>query len=214
MKFFIVDCFAQAKYEGNQLAVFIADRQLPTADMQKIAREVNFSEVSFILSKIQGNGGFDVRIFTPAIEVPFAGHPAIGTAYVIQNYYQHESLLIKLNFKCGQIPISHDGSLYFMTQNQPHFGTIIDNSAVAAALSLETGAIRTDLPTQCVSTGLEAVIIPLNSLEDVGRCKVDHALMADFHNKWHKCNLLVFARDGNEFRVRVFMDDPGSLLSG
>lgn len=211
MKFFIVDCFAQAKYEGNQLAVFIADDRLPAADMQKIAREMNFSEVSFILSKMQDNGGFDVRIFTPAVEVPFAGHPALGTAHVINHYYKLDSPMIKLNLECGQIPVNHDGNMYFMTQNQPVFGEIIDKSDAANALSIDITAIRDDFPVQCVSTGLEAVIIPLKSLDDIASCKVDHTLMPSFHKKWRKCNLLVFAQDGEELRVRVFMDDPGYM---
>lgn len=211
MKFFIVDCFAQAKYEGNQLAVFIANRQLPPGDMQKIAREMNFSEVSFILSGKQANGGFDVRIFTPATEVPFAGHPVIGTAHVIHMYYNSDTSLTKLNLACGQIPIKREGNRYFMTQNQPVFGKMVDKFDAAKALSIDTSGIREDLPAHCVSTGLEAVIVPLKSLEDVAKCKVDHAAMADFHTKWRKCNLLVFAHDGEELVVRVFMDDPGYL---
>ena len=211
MKFFIVDCFAQERYEGNQLAVFIADKHLPATDMQKIAREMNFSEVSFIISKKQENEGFDVRIYTPAIEVEFAGHPVLGTAYVIKNYYKLDSRPIKLNLGCGQIPVSHDGSMYFMIQNQPVFGKIIDKSDAANALSIDPGAIREDLPVQCVSTGLEAAIIPLKSLDDIARCKVDHTLMPGFHKKWRKCNLLVFAQNSDELRVRVFMDDPGYL---
>lgn len=211
MKFFIVDCFAQAKYEGNQLAVFIANRRMPQGEMQKIAREMNFSEVSFILSGKQANDGFDVRIFTPDTEVPFAGHPVIGTAHVINMYYNIDSPLTKLNLACGQIPVRRDGNSYFMTQNQPVFGKIVDKADAARALSIDTSRIRKDLPAQCVSTGLEAVIVPLNTLDDVAACKVDHAAMPCFHNKWSKCNLLVFAHDGEELRVRVFMDDPGYL---
>ena len=67
------------------------------------------------------------------------------------------------------------------------------------------------MPVQCVSTGLEAVIVPLKSPADVAACKVDHAFMAAFHNKWCKCNVLAFARDGGGFRARVFMDEPGYL---
>ena len=83
MRFYIVDCFAQEKYQGNQLAVFLPDRPMETQEMQQVAHEIGFSETSFLLSGKQKDGGYDVRIFTPDVEVPFAGHPTLGTAYVI-----------------------------------------------------------------------------------------------------------------------------------
>ena len=82
LKFYIVDVFAEKKYTGNQLAVFKNAGVLSDTEMQKIAREMNYSETTFILSEKQES--FDVRIFTPEREVPFAGHPTLGTAYVIQ----------------------------------------------------------------------------------------------------------------------------------
>jgi len=81
--FHTVDVFAEEKYAGNQLAVFRNVEALSDAEMQKIAREMNFSETTFVLSDRRRNGGYDVRIFTPSEEVPFAGHPTLGTAYVI-----------------------------------------------------------------------------------------------------------------------------------
>ncbi|RPJ20395.1 MAG: PhzF family phenazine biosynthesis protein, partial [Planctomycetaceae bacterium] len=75
--FHIVDVFAEQKYAGNQLAVFRNARDLSSDEMQKIAREMNFSETTFVLSDTEHDGGYDVRIFTPAAEVPFAGHPTL-----------------------------------------------------------------------------------------------------------------------------------------
>ncbi len=83
--FYIVDVFAEKKYAGNQLAVFPGAQALSDEEMQLIAREINFSETTFILSNTPREGGYDVRIFTPREEVPFAGHPTLGTAYVIRN---------------------------------------------------------------------------------------------------------------------------------
>ena len=80
--FYIVDVFAEEKYAGNQLAVFRGAGHLPTATLQKIAAEMNYSETTFILSDEERDGGYDVRIFTPEHEVPFAGHPTLGTAHV------------------------------------------------------------------------------------------------------------------------------------
>ncbi len=82
LAFHIVDVFAEKKYAGNQLAVFRRAGALSGDEMQQIAREINFSETTFILSDEQRNGGFDVRIFTPREEIPFAGHPTLGTAHV------------------------------------------------------------------------------------------------------------------------------------
>jgi len=75
-KFYIVDVFAERKFEGNQLAVFICEKKILDSEMQKIAKEMNYSETTFITS----TENFDVRIFTPEIELPFAGHPTVGTA--------------------------------------------------------------------------------------------------------------------------------------
>ena len=82
--FHTVDVFAEQRHAGNQLAVFRNAGGFSDEQMQRIAREMNFSETTFILSDDQRDGGYDVRIFTPAAEVPFAGHPTLGTAYIIR----------------------------------------------------------------------------------------------------------------------------------
>ncbi len=83
--FYILDVFTGQKYTGNQLAVFRNAVGIPADEMQQIAREINFSETTFILSETERDGGYDVRIFTPKEEVPFAGHPTLGTAFLIRN---------------------------------------------------------------------------------------------------------------------------------
>jgi len=84
LSFYIVDVFAIAPYTGNQLAVFTNAIALSEAQMQQIAQEMNYSETTFLTSQSPQNGGYDVRIFTPKKELPFAGHPTLGTAYIIQ----------------------------------------------------------------------------------------------------------------------------------
>ena len=84
LTFYIVDVFAEEKYAGNQLAVFRGGNTLTDVERQRIAKEMNFSETTFILSETRRDGGFDVRIFTPGAEVPFAGHPTLGTAHIIR----------------------------------------------------------------------------------------------------------------------------------
>ena len=85
LDFYIVDVFPQSKYSGNQLAVFMNCHQISSGEMQSIAKEINFAETTFLLSGKKREGGYDVRIFTPNEEIPYAGHPALGTAFVLRN---------------------------------------------------------------------------------------------------------------------------------
>src|SRR6478672_13707520 len=105
----IVDVFSEGKYTGNPLAVFKNAGNISESEMQQIAQEINYSETTFILSDSKNEGGFDVRIFTPNEEVPFAGHPTLGTAFIIQNEILEEPIeKLFLNFKAGQIPVTFD----------------------------------------------------------------------------------------------------------
>lgn len=213
MKFYIIDCFAEHKYQGNQLAVFIVDDEISTKEMQLIAREINFSETTFILSGKETNGGYQVRIFTPDIEVPFAGHPTLGTAFVIYKEIEHESNdTIILNLEVGpiQVTITPDGIT--MTQNQPQFGRVIEKSQVAGLLQIDESEICDDYPIQWVSTGLPCFIIPLIDEAAVIRCAIQHDEFRHFIDTVYKCNMLVFTQVGQRsLKVRVFMDDPGFL---
>jgi trans-2,3-dihydro-3-hydroxyanthranilate isomerase len=213
MKFYIVDCFAENKYQGNQLAVFLPERHISGMEMQQIAREINFSETAFILSGKEENGGYPVRIFTPDIEVPFAGHPTLGTAFVIHKELEAgQSANVVLNLPVGsiQVAIGEDGLT--MTQNQPRFGQIIGKSQVAGLLQIGTDEILDDFPVQWVSTGLPCFVIPLKDAGAVARCAIHHDRFRRFIETVDKCNMLVFAQtDARQLVVRVFMDDPGFL---
>jgi len=215
MDFYIVDVFAEEKYQGNQLAVLIPARAISTEEMQQIAREINFNESTFILSGKQDNGGYDVRIFTPDVEVPFAGHPTLGTAFIIQKFLENnESKQITLNLKVGQIPVIIEGEQLIMKQNPPELGTIIpDQKIFAEMLQISTEDMDSRFPIQIVSTGLPAVIVPLQSLEAVNRCMIHHDRYQNFIDTVIKANILIFSpetkRKENDLSVRVFLDDPG-----
>lgn len=176
MRFFILDCFAQERYQGNELAVLVCDRDVSDREMQQIAREMNFSETAFITSGRHADGSYDARIFTPAIEVPFAGHPTLGLAHIVHHVLEGgagERAL--LNLKAGQIPVAVRGDVLTMTQNQPVFGDVVDAASVVPCFGIELSYVRDELPVQWVSTGLEAVLIPLKNLDALARCRVDHA---------------------------------------
>lgn len=211
MKFYIVDCFAQEKYQGNQLAVFLPEGELSTEEMQKIALEIGFSEISFIVSGKQANGGYRVRIFTPDEEIPFAGHPTLGTAFVIWKLIENgESDCVLLNLDVGQIPVSIEGDVLTMTQNQPEFGEVIDKKVLAEVLSVEPESIRDDYPVQWVSTGLAAHIVPMVDADAVKRCRINHSCFQAFLAEHDPCSLLVFSVEStSELKVRVFVHDTG-----
>lgn len=213
MKFYIVDCFAEQKYQGNQLAVFIPDYDMATDEMQQIAREMNFSETSFILSGKEDNGGYHVRIFTPAIEVPFAGHPTLGTAYVINQVLENgQPGDVILNLEVGPIKVTIDEDGITMSQNQPAFGQILEKKIVSELLQIDVDDIRDDYPLQWVSTGLPCFVIPLKDTVAVKKCAIHHDRFRHFIETVYQCNMLVFAQvDTQLLKVRVFMDDPGFL---
>jgi trans-2,3-dihydro-3-hydroxyanthranilate isomerase len=215
LTFHILDVFAEKKYAGNQLAVFRGAGELTSAEMQSIARETNFSETTFILSDVPDKGGFDVRIFTPREEVPFAGHPTLGTAYIINQAILHgEAQQVTLNLKVGQIPVSfHPDGTCWMQQIQPMFGPQHEAAALAAVLGLEAADVDERFPVEEVSTGLPFFIVPLKTLAALQRAKVDlgryYALIKNTLAK----GILVFCPEthaaGNDLSVRVFVDYYG-----
>ena len=173
LTFYIVDVFAEEKYAGNQLAVVRGGVGLPDETLQKIALEMNYSETTFVLSEKETEGGYHVRIFTPGDEVPFAGHPTLGTAYVIQ----HEILAsplerITLKLKAGEIPVTF-GEVLWMRQLPPTFGATLDSALIARTLDLEMADLDDRSPVQEVSTGLPTLVVPLRDLDALRRCKVD-----------------------------------------
>jgi len=215
LTFYIVDVFAEKKYTGNQLAVFRRAEVLSSDEMQHIAREMNFSETTFILSEEQRNGGFEVRIFTPKEEVPFAGHPTLGTAHIIRNeILQGKAEKVFLNLKVGQIPVtfSQDGYCW-MKQIEPTFGQQHKPETIAAILGLDVAEIDARYPIEEVSTGLPFFIVPLKSISALKYSKIDKEKYFDLiKDTWAK-GILVFCPEThepqNDISVRVFADYYG-----
>ena len=212
MKFYIVDVFAEEKYAGNQLAVVRGGAGLPDERLQKIALEMNYSETTFVLSEEETEGGYDVRIFTPGDEVPFAGHPTLGTAYVIQ----HEILAspvdrITLKLKAGEIPVTFSEVLW-MRQLPPTFGATLDSALFARTLNLDPADLDHHHPVQEVSTGLPALIVPLRDLDALRRCKVDWERYTEVAGPGK--NLYVFCPEPHDdgpgdLSARMFANDLG-----
>ncbi|WP_266078095.1 PhzF family phenazine biosynthesis protein [Haladaptatus caseinilyticus] len=217
--FHVVDVFAQKKYAGNQLAVVHDADSLTDEEMLAITRETNFSEATFIESSTPRNGGYDVRIFDPAEELPFAGHPTLGTAFVIREFVREDRPdELTLNLDVGRIPVhverDDDGSEQFwMHQIPPTFEETIDPSLVARVLSLDEDDIDTDYPAQLISTGLPTLVVPLRSLDAVRRAETNHEPYYEELIEPHgNLNILFFAPETeaeNDLHARVFADCAG-----
>jgi trans-2,3-dihydro-3-hydroxyanthranilate isomerase len=212
LTFYIVDVFAEEKYAGNQLAVVRGGAGLPDETLQRIALEMNYSETTFVLSEEESGGGYDVRIFTPGNEIPFAGHPTLGTAYVIQ----YEILAgpvenITLKLKAGEIPVTF-GEVLWMRQLPPTFGATLDSALIARTLNLEVADLDDRSPVQEVSTGLPAIVVPLRDLDALRRCKVDWERYTEASGPGN--NLYVFCPESHDdgpgdLSARMFANDLG-----
>jgi trans-2,3-dihydro-3-hydroxyanthranilate isomerase len=218
-QFYILDVFAEEKYAGNQLAVVRDAADISDSQMLQITKEMNYSETTFILSDEPREDGYDVRIFTPAAEVPFAGHPTLGTAYIIKHEIMKEPAeTVVLNLKVGQIPVTSgsegkEKDILWMKQKEPTFGLTIKPAPISRVLGLDESDIDDRFTIQEVSTGLPFIIVPLNNLDAVKRAKVNteecFKLVEDTQAKM----ILVFCPEtynqGNDLNVRVFCDYYG-----
>jgi trans-2,3-dihydro-3-hydroxyanthranilate isomerase len=181
LPFIQVDVFTSVPLEGNQLAVFLDGRGLGDHEMQALAREMNLSETTFILPRdpaIERERGVRVRIFTVDEELPFAGHPTLGTAMVLRNNAIRNNAVresggsggeeIALDLNVGRIPVrfsTRDGLPFgVMTQRNPEFGREHAREEVARAAGLALEDLADDLPIQTVSTGNAFAIVPVKRL--------------------------------------------------
>jgi trans-2,3-dihydro-3-hydroxyanthranilate isomerase len=177
--FLQLDVFSSRPFEGNSLAVFPDGRGLSDLDMQALAREMNLSETTFVLPRdpaIERERGVRVRIFTVQEELPFAGHPTLGTAFALRGSTGAAEVVLDLN--AGRVPVRFEdspGQPVFgeMTQVDPKFGLIHDRETVVRATSLRDGDIDPSLPIQTISTGLPFTIVPLRGLDVIRRLQVD-----------------------------------------
>jgi len=218
LTFYIVDVFAEEKFAGNQLAVFRDGAKLSAKTMQKIAREMHFSETTFIISEKKHEGGYDVRIFTPEAEVPFAGHPTLGTAHIIRSEIAMEAPKeIVLNLKVGPIPVTFkeekNSTIGWMKQVEPEFGKNIDVNLIADVLRLNIDEFDQRFPVEEVSTGLPHIIVPLKTLNSLRRAHVDREKYFNLiENTWAK-PILIFCPEShtglNDISVRMFADCYG-----
>jgi trans-2,3-dihydro-3-hydroxyanthranilate isomerase len=214
--FLILDVFATGKYTGNQLAACLNAGDLTNTQMQQIAREINFSETTFVTNSEPVNGGYNTRIFTPTTELPFAGHPTLGTAFAIQQEIIKDAVeRVNLNYQVGQIPVdlnylNGELDILWMHQQQPKFFEAVDVEMLAAVIGVSPADIDSRYPIEPISTGLPFIIVPLKTLAAVSQAKLN----LDLYNKnvahLPAQAILVFCAEtidpNRQLHVRVFTE--------
>ena len=183
-----LDVFTSRALEGNPLAVFPDGRSLNDDEMQAIAKEMNLSETTYILPRdaaTEKERGIRVRIFTVQEELPFAGHPTLGTAFALRGKTGAEEIRLELNV--GTIPVRFEDkpgqpSFGEMRQNDPVFGKIHDVKKIAEVTGIPLSDIDAEFPVQTVSTGVPFTILPLRGLEQIRRLQINQARAAEYLN--------------------------------
>lgn len=178
-RIYLVDVFAERPYSGNQLAVVVGENTLSEETMQGLAAEMNYSETTFVTPAPEQDDGYRMRIFTPAREIAFAGHPILGTAWVLRHHVLPEaSGLVRLNLALGQIPVRFELSaegkeVAWFLAPPVSLGKTCAPERIAAALGVSPEDIEVRYPVQQFSAGTSAMIVPLRSLDALRRSKLD-----------------------------------------
>ena len=210
-RYVVADVFTDRPLAGNQLAVFTDARGLGDDEMQSLAREMNFSESVFVLPP-ESDGHVLMRIFTPAAEVPFAGHPTLGTAFALAGPLQVEE--IRLETLSGVVPVAleREGDrIVFgrMKQPLPTWRPFEDEAKLLAGLELE----RSELPVELYDNGMHHVYVGLRSVEEVAALKPD---LSAFSDAPAVLGINCFAGEGSRWKTRMFspsggfMEDPAT----
>jgi trans-2,3-dihydro-3-hydroxyanthranilate isomerase len=197
-EFIQLDVFTQTALAGNPLAIFPDARGLNDAEMQALAREMNLSETTFILPRdaaTEAGEGKKVRIFTVEQELPFAGHPTLGTALYLHASEPNskKSAEITLDLKAGKIPVHFtansqnagrdrvDGQVFGeMRQRDPEFLSALSRDEVARVIGIDVEEISSEWPIQPVSTGLTFTIVPFRNRQTLSDLKFSYAQAAEF----------------------------------
>ena len=219
----IVDVFTDKALAGNQLAVVLDGKGLTAKLMQRIARELNFSETTFILPPDDPAHAAKVRIFAPTVEMPFAGHPTIGTAWVLadEGLVPGGKLEFVLEEKVGPVPVrgekKNGGVVFWMTHPKLTYGEVLPHARVAAAIGLKEADVVESVPAQVASTGNPHLYVALRDAQAVDAAVSDHGRLATVLGSSNSAfGLFLFAVNGeNRLYSRMFsLDIPEDPATG
>ena len=203
-RYVVCDVFTDTPLAGNQLAVFTDARDLDELTMQALAREMNFSETVFVLPPQAEGADVRIRIFTPGAELPFAGHPTLGAAFVLGGPLQ--KVVIRLETRAGVVPVEleREGARIafgWMDQPLPQWRRFERAEELFAAL----GVAGSGLPVEEYELGPGHVFVELGSADEVAALSPDFAALGRVTQSGANC----FARDGDGWKTRVFFADLG-----
>ncbi len=202
--FRLVDVFCERPLEGNQLCVVPEPLELETETMQALAREIGFSETTFVTGF--GDDRYAMRIFTPGQEMPFAGHPTLGTAFVMVSEGRVTSPCTQV-VEAGEIPVDVDveQGTARMRQLPPTFADPFEDRDLAArAAGISSEDLRTDVPLQVVSTGLPHLIVPVKDDETLRRSVRNAGLVEEVCRRSGGVSMYLFAVTGEGVTARMF----------
>jgi trans-2,3-dihydro-3-hydroxyanthranilate isomerase len=217
--FILVDVFTSRPFGGNQLAVFTDGAALSSSEMQELAHEMNFSESTFVMPP-ESTGARRVRIFTPKHEMPMAGHPTVGTTWVLASRgdIALESATVDATLHLGIGPVTvtvesigGNPNFVWMAHREPEFGAKRDDrKRIGEALGITAADIRDDLPIQTVSTGVPFMFVPIRTLDALAKCAPNApALAALFKPGEPVLPVYMFvANESGEFAPRSRMFAP------
>ncbi len=207
-RFRIVNVFAQVPLGGNPLCVFEDARDLDSLTMQALALQFNLSETTFVLPSAQASAR--VRIFTPTFEMPFAGHPTLGTAHIVRALHGTGDALT-LEMTAGIITVEATGDVWTLSANAPkHRPPAASREQLAAMLGLPVDDLGT--APLWVDTGSEQLVIPLASFAAVRRAEPTAATLAAHGSNGQRAMAYVFAREGDQVLARFFFPKHGSVI--
>lgn len=204
LRYVVADVFTDTPLAGNQVAVFTDGRDVDTEVMQKLAREMNFSETVFVLPP-ENDGHARIRIFTPVAEIPFAGHPTLGTAFVLAAPLQ--LIEIRLETGSGTVPVAveREGARIIFGWMQQPIPTVEPYEG-AEQLLAALGVERSELPVEVYDNGLRHVYVALGSKEEVANLKPDLGRLADLPAV---LGINCFAGSGTNWKTRMFAPAGG-----
>jgi trans-2,3-dihydro-3-hydroxyanthranilate isomerase len=203
-RYVVTDVFTDTPLAGNQLAVFTDAREIPEELLQPLAREMNFSETVFVLPPEQG-GHARIRIFTPANEMRFAGHPTLGSAFVLAAPLQLGEIRLETQAGIILVRLEREGariSFGWMEQLVPTIEQFPNEAALLAALRVE----RSELPIEVYDNGMTHAYVALGSEDEVARVKPDFATLADLLGEM---GVSTFAGSGSNWKTRMFAPADG-----
>jgi trans-2,3-dihydro-3-hydroxyanthranilate isomerase len=202
-RYVVCDVFTDMPLTGNQLAVFTDARELPEARLQELAREMNYSETVFVYPSEVAHAR--IRIFTPASEVPFAGHPTLGSAFVLAGPLQLDEIALETGNGVVPVRLDREGAKIvfgLMEQPIPTVAPYPGGAELLAALGVE----RSELPVEVYDNGLEHVYVALPSEEAVAALRPDLARLSDLPDV---LGINCFAGSGRQWKTRMFAPGGG-----